>query len=120
LRVIVMGKKRGVKRAGAGVSLNEPAVAAVASLVGTLAMNAILMPAGGWGYIVFRPGAGLNTTTYEADPYCLKCWSFVNGLPDSHSGGKEPALALAISPDGSKALSATPSNIIDLWSLPSV
>jgi WD40 repeat protein len=120
LRVLVMGKKEGVKRGGALESaFSSEAVAAAMSVGGTLAMNMALGAGGGWGFVIFRSDCGFNTRTYDADPYCMKCWSFSNGLPDTHSGGKKPMIALAVSADGTKALSATPSNEIYLWSLPS-
>jgi WD40 repeat protein len=118
LRVIVMGKKEGVRKASpTGETFGAIAASGVSTFAVTLAFGGLAGFA--WRNMTCEFKSGCRFITYEADPYCLKCWSFVNGLPDTHSGGKEPTVVLAVSPDGSKALSATRSNLIDLWSLPS-
>jgi WD40 repeat protein len=112
LRIVSTGKK------GAGRTDGRNVAAAVgASILGTVAMNAVLMPFGMSGYVAFRPGPG-GCHYDPSDPYCLQVWSIGNGGADSYDAGKDPAIVLAVSTDGTRAITATRHNIVQIWGLP--
>jgi hypothetical protein len=65
--------------------------------------------------VVFVPGS----SAYDpSDPYCMKVWGLVTGSAKSFDAGSEPAVALAVSSDGSRGLSATKNNMVHYWGLP--
>jgi WD40 repeat protein len=53
-----------------------------------------------------------------SDPYCMQTWNLNTGLAESHDAGRDAATALAVSADGTRALSASRANIVQLWGLP--
>jgi WD40 repeat protein len=114
LRIVSTGKK--TERPGsAGLGMSQT-TAAVLSVVGTLAINAVLMPGGGYGYIIFEPSAPVFD---PSDPYCMQIWGIHSGLAESQrNAGSARATALVVSADGKRALSANRDNIICLWGLP--
>jgi WD40 repeat protein len=110
LRIISTGKKGARRPDGRNV-----AGAVGASILGTVAMNAVLMPFGMSGYVAFRPGY----SHYDpSDPYCIQVWSIGTGGNDSYDAGKDPPIALAVSADGTRAITATRNNFVQLWGLP--
>jgi WD40 repeat protein len=129
LRVVSMGKKANVQGrssigSGRGGGVGVGAIVGAGLAAGFV--GAMLAGGGGGGgcdggdsgggcVVVFVPGSAAFD---PSDPYCMQVWGLVTGSATSFDAGKQPAVALAISADGSRALSAGRNNIIQYWGLP--
>jgi WD40 repeat protein len=112
LRILSMGKKMARRDPAGGMSVGG---ALAASIIGTVALNVLLIPTDYVGYVVFKPG---ESTFDPTDPYCMQVWALRSGSVQPFDAGKVAPTALAVSPDGARALSAGQDGAVHVWSLP--
>jgi WD40 repeat protein len=112
-RILTAGKK-GASKAPASETGTNVAVSVIGSVVGTLAVRAM----GGDGVVVVTAGSG-GAPGPDEDPYCLQLWNAAGGMiSHSYDAGEYPTTTLAVSPDGSRALSACRDGTVHVWGLP--
>jgi WD40 repeat protein len=111
LRIVSLGRRPGIRQD----SVFGQVVDAVDSLRSRgSGWEPSRMPARYYGMGDLRRGRSLDSS----DPYCMQIWNLKTGLAESHDAGQDRASVLAVSTDGSRALTANRNNTVQLWGLP--
>jgi WD40 repeat protein len=112
LRIVSMGEKPPTGPLGKACGDDDGVYAPV--------MASVLFGATGYlAYMAMRRLGSLGHTPFEpADPYCLQVWTMRTGYVQPYGAGKVAPTALAVSSDGTRALTADRDGMICFWNLP--
>jgi WD40 repeat protein len=112
LRIVSTGRRSG---------LRDDNVSGKAVKAAGLALSALRLATGGSPVRAYRNMAEFASPDHfgdRNDPCCIQFWSLNPGLAETHNAGNDPAVALAVSADGTRAVTATRDNLIQLWGVP--